>query len=151
MVPHSPHALDPIPTLSARVFQTSYMDDGWWPSYDRVRLLSSWLEHRPRLPHYWVDNNPRSSSSVQIICQRWMKKTMSSGLQLPQPCPNNYVLVWAMSYVLDGSSSGLYLLVTNKQGTSLIVVKCMHACRNCIYHTHACTCTHTHARTLILS
>ena len=73
MVPHSPHALDRILTLSARVFQTSYIDDGSWPSYDRVRSLSSWLEHRPRLPHSSVNNNLRSISSVQITCQMWME------------------------------------------------------------------------------
>ena len=150
MVPHSPHALDPIPTLSARVFHTSYMDDGSWPSYDRVRSLSSWLEHRPRLPHSWVDNNPRSSSSMQIICQRSMGKN-----HVPLSAAVQTIMYWSvqvlMSYVLDGSSSGLYLLVTNKQGTSLIVVKCMDACRNCIYRTHTYTCTHTRARTLILS
>ena len=136
MVPHSPHALDRIPTLSARMFQTSYIDDGSWPSYDRVSSLSSWLEHRPRLPHSSVDNNIRSSSSVQIPCQMWME----NHVQLSAASATVQVLMY---YVLDWSCSGLDLLVTNKQGTSLIVVKCMDP--PVIAHTH------THARTITLS
>ena len=76
---------------------------------------------------------------------------MFSCLHLPQPCPNKYhcSVQVLMSYVLDGSCSGHYLLVTNKQGTSLIVVTCMDAYRSCITRTHAHA--HTHAHTLILS
>ena len=81
---------------------------------------------------------------------------MFSCLQLPQPCPNKYAVLCASVNVLCPrwvmySGSGIGLIVTNKQGTSLIVVTCMDAYRNCIYHTHACTLTHTHASTLILS
>ena len=96
--------IHPMPSTLFQLCQRECSRQATWtiahgPAMDRVRSLSSWSEHRPRLPHSSVDNNPRSSSSVQITVKGgW--KTMSSCLQLPQPCPNNYVLLCASVNVL---------------------------------------------------
>ena len=111
MVPHSPHALDRIPT--SREFQKSYMDDDSAMT-ESDSCIHGWNTDHNYLNPEWI-TIPEVAAVLKITCQRWMGKTCSVFF-----CFLNHVLTIMycsvqvlMYYVLDGSCSGLDLFVTN--------------------------------------
>ena len=98
MVPHSTNALDPIPT--SREFQKATWTTTHGPAMtESDSCLHGWNTDHDYLIPEWI-TIPEVAAVLKITCQRWMEKTMFSCLQLPQPCPNNYVLLCASVNVL---------------------------------------------------
>ena len=61
--------------------------------------LHGWNTNHDYLIPEWI-TIPEVAAVLKITCQRWMENNMFSCIQLPQPCPNNYVLLCASVNVL---------------------------------------------------
>ena len=97
------YPIHPMPLTLFRPRESSRKDT-WTTTHDPAMTESDYCLHGWNTDHdylipEWI-TIPEVAAVLKITCQRWMEKNMFSCLQLPQPCPNNYVLLCAGVNVL---------------------------------------------------